>query len=62
MLANYIVLIALGALAILFGWLTYRAVRAKKVWVKIVGGILGVVATPLFAASRVTSFTEEGQR
>lgn len=50
MLGNLLVLVLLIALAALFGWLTYRALRAKKLWVKIVGGILGVAATLLFAA------------
>ena len=50
MLGNLLVLIILLALVVLFGWLTYRAVRAKKLWVKIVGGLLGAVATLLFLA------------
>lgn len=54
MLMNLIVLIILVALVALFGWLTYRAIRAKKLWVKIVGGILGAVATLLFLALTFT--------
>lgn len=50
MLGNLVVLVILIALVALFGWLTYRAIRAKKMWVKIVGGILGVVATLFFVA------------
>ncbi len=49
MLGVYITLFVLLALAVLLGWLTLRAVRAKKMWVKIVGGILGGLATLLFA-------------
>jgi len=45
MLVNFIVLVILIALVVLFGWLTYRAIRSKKPWVKIVGGILGGLAT-----------------
>ncbi len=51
MVVNFIVLVILAALAILFGWLTLRAVRARSTVVKIVGGILGVVATLIFAAA-----------
>ncbi len=54
MFANFIVLIVLVALVILFGWLTYRAIRSSKLWVKIVGGILGVVATLIFAGAAFT--------
>ncbi|MCC7165095.1 MAG: c-type cytochrome [Anaerolineae bacterium] len=50
MFGNLIVLVILIALVVLFGWLTYRAIRSKKMWVKIVGGILGTLATLLFAA------------
>lgn len=50
MFGNLVVLIIMLALVILFGWLTYRAIRSKKLWVKIVGGILGAVATLFFVA------------
>lgn len=53
MFANIVVLVIVLALAVLFGWLTYRAVRAKALWVKIVGGLLGGIATLLFAAVTV---------
>jgi mono/diheme cytochrome c family protein len=39
MIANLLILFLVIGLAVLFGWLTYRAVRAKRMWVKIVGGI-----------------------
>ena len=50
MIGNILVLILVLALVILFGWLTYRAVRAKKLWLKIVGGLLGGVMTLILAA------------
>lgn len=50
MFGNLIVLVILIALVVLFGWLTYRAIRAKKLWVKIVGGVLGALATLVFVA------------
>jgi hypothetical protein len=34
---------------VLFGWLTWRAIRAKRVWVKIVGGLLAGVMTLVLA-------------
>ncbi|NJN81699.1 MAG: cytochrome c [Caldilineaceae bacterium] len=36
-------------LALLFGWLTWRAVRAKRMWVKIAGGIAAGLLTLIFA-------------
>lgn len=50
MLVNLIVFVVLLALVGLFGWLTYRAIRARKLWVKIAGGILGGLATFVFLA------------
>jgi hypothetical protein len=35
---------------VLFGWLCYRAIRASKLWVKIVGGIGAGLLTPVFVA------------
>jgi len=45
MLVNLIILVILIALVVLFGWLTYRAIHSKNLWVKIAGGILGGLAT-----------------
>jgi mono/diheme cytochrome c family protein len=45
MFFNFLVLFFLIMLAAFFGWLTYLAIRAKKVWVKIVGGLAGGLAT-----------------
>jgi hypothetical protein len=39
MTANLPVLLLVIALVVFFGWLTYRALRAKRLWVKIAGGI-----------------------
>ena len=37
-------------LAVLFGWLTYRAIRARELWIKIVGGIGAGLLTLMFIA------------
>ena len=50
MIANLFILLLILGLAVLFGWLTYRAIRAKKLWVKIVGGIGAGLLTLLFVA------------
>jgi cytochrome c553 len=39
MIANLLVLLLFVGLVVLFGWLCYRSIRAKKLWVKIVGGL-----------------------
>ena len=39
MISNFLFLALFIGLAVLFGWLTWRAIRARKLWVKIVGGI-----------------------
>lgn len=39
MFGNFLWLALFVGLAVLFGWLTWRAIRARKLWVKIVGGI-----------------------
>ena len=39
MVANLLVLLLIIGLAVLFGWLTWRAVRAQRLWVKILGGL-----------------------
>ena len=48
MIANLLVFLLIIGLVVLFGWLTYRAIRAKKLWVKIVGGIGAGLLTLLF--------------
>ncbi len=58
MIANLLVLLLFIGLIVLFGWLTYRALRAKKTWVKIVGGIAGGLATLALVA--VTFFGASG--
>lgn len=50
MIANLVVLFLVIGLAVLFGWLTYRAVRAKRLWVKIAGGISAGLLTLIFLA------------
>jgi mono/diheme cytochrome c family protein len=50
MIANILVLLLIAGLAIVFGWLTYRALWARRVWVKIAGGIGAGLLTLLFAA------------
>ncbi len=45
MLVNFIVLLVLMALVVLLGWLTYRAIRSNKLWLKVAGGVLGGLAT-----------------
>ena len=50
MIGNFVVLLIVIGLVVLFGWLTYRAVRARKLWVKIVGGLLAGLMTLILAA------------
>jgi cytochrome c553 len=50
MFGNILILIVLLALTIGAGYLTVRAVRAPKVWVKIVGGLLAGILTLALAA------------
>lgn len=50
MFANLLVLLLFIGLVVLFGWLTYRALRAKKLWVKIVGGLGAGLLTLIFTA------------
>lgn len=47
MIINLFSLLILVALVVLCAWLTYRAVRSSRLWVKIVGGVLGALATLL---------------
>jgi len=49
MFTNILSLLILVALVVLFAWLTYRAVRSNKLWVKIAGGVLGALLTLLLA-------------
>ena len=49
MFINLLVLLLVIGLVVLFGWLTVRAVRAKRVWVKIVGGLAAGLMTLLLA-------------
>lgn len=53
MLGNLLSLLLVIGLVVLFGWLTYRAIRAKKLWVKIVGGLGAGLLTLLFTAVAV---------
>lgn len=48
MLSNLLVFLLLIGLAVLFGWLTYRAIRAPKLWVKILGGLGAGLLTLFF--------------
>lgn len=50
MIANLLVLVLIVGLAVLFGWLCYRAIRARKLWVKIAGSIAAGLLTLVFAA------------
>lgn len=58
MVANLLVFLILVLLVVFFGWLTWRAVRARRVWVKIAGGIAAGLLTVLFAA--ITVFAAKG--
>ena len=48
MFANLLVFLLVIGLAVLFGWLCYRSIRAKRLWVKIVGGIGFALLTLVF--------------
>ena len=50
MIINLLVLLLVIGLVVFFGWLTYRAIRAKKLLVKIVGGIGAGLLTLVFVA------------
>lgn len=54
MIGNILILLVVIGLVVLFGWLTYRAIRAKKLGVKIVGGLGAGLLTLLFV---VIAFT-----
>jgi mono/diheme cytochrome c family protein len=50
MFGNIIILLIVIALTVGLAWLTYRAVRAQRLWVKIVGGLVGGLFTLIVAA------------
>ncbi len=50
MFANIVVLLIFVGLAILFGWLFLRALKSKKLWVKIAGGVGAGLMTLLMIA------------
>jgi mono/diheme cytochrome c family protein len=50
MVVNFLVLIVVIVLAIGAGWLTVKAVRARRVWVKIAGGLPALILTLVLAA------------
>ncbi len=50
MFVNLIVLLIVIAIAVFFGRLTYRAVKAQRLWVKIAGGLGAGLLTLLFSA------------
>ena len=47
MFPNLFALVVVFILAIFFAWLTYRAIRAKRLWVKLVGGLAAGLVTLL---------------
>ncbi len=55
MLANIAIFLVLVIITIGLGYLTYRAIRARKVWVKLVGGLPAALFTLVLAAVTVTS-------
>ena len=50
MTSNVLFLTLFIVLAVLCGWLTWRSIRARRLWVKIVGGIGAGLLTLLFTA------------
>lgn len=50
MVTNILILLVLLALTIGAGWLTWKAVRAKRLWVKIAGGLGAGLLTLILAA------------
>ena len=54
MIGNVLTLLVVVGLVVLFSWLTYRAIRAKRMWIKIGGGLLAGLVTLLFLAIAVT--------
>ena len=58
MFANLLVFLIVLALTVVAGWLTWKAVRASKLWVKIAGGLGAGLLTLLLAA--ITLFGMKG--
>jgi cytochrome c553 len=54
MISSVLFLLMFVGLAVLFGWLTYRAIRARRLWVKVAGGIGAALLAAIFA---VIAFT-----
>ncbi|MCC6148175.1 MAG: c-type cytochrome [Anaerolineaceae bacterium] len=54
MVVNLLMLLIVIAITIGAGWLTWRAVRAKRLWVKVVGGLAAGLLTLVFAAAAFT--------
>lgn len=50
MFGNLLWLVLFIGLTVLCGWLTWRAIRARRMWIKIAGGIGAGLLTLLFAA------------
>ena len=50
MFVNLIVLLIIIAITVFLGRLTYRAVKAQRMWVKILGGLGAGLLTLVFAA------------
>ncbi|MBX0326290.1 c-type cytochrome [Oscillochloris sp. ZM17-4] len=53
---DYLGLSILIILALIFGFLTYRAARARRLWVRLVGGIPAGLLTLLFSAATILAF------
>jgi cytochrome c553 len=66
MIGNLLILLLIVGLAALFGWLTWRVVHARKLWVKIAGGIgaglltLALVAVALIGGKGVAAVLAPG--
>ena len=54
MVVNLLFLVLFITLTVLSGWLTWRAIRARRLWVKIAGGLGAGLLTVLFAALALT--------
>jgi cytochrome c553 len=50
-IGNILTLLVVIGLVVLLGWLTYRALRARKMWVKIVGGLAAGLLTLMLATA-----------
>lgn len=50
MIADLLIFLLIVSLAVLFGWLTYRAIRAKKLWARLAGGLGTGLLTLIFVA------------